>query len=803
MGVAALWVPFAVLGQIDRGTITGTVLDPAGAVVPGATIAARNTESGSRFETVTTTTGNYTLAQVPAGMYELSVEMAGFNRFVQQGIRIYVAQTARIDVTLEVGATTQSVMVTADAPLLKTESAEQSTTIAREKLNELPLNFGARGNVAAASIRNPYTFVTLVPGGNISNYSSIKLNGAPLDTFQIRVEGQEANNNRLMIRQDQVQPSVEALEEVSVQTSNFAPEYGQVAGGLFNLTAKSGTNQIHGSVFEYFVNEAFGAGLPFTDNRQGELVRPRNRRHDYGGSVGGPVVIPKLYDGHNRTFFFFSLERFYQKENVSGRLATVPTDAMRRGDFSEALTGRNLGTDPLGRPITENAIYDPLSTRNVNGFVVRDPFPGNQVPLTQLDPVALKIQNFIPRPTRTGIINNWDQSYEALTNKNIASIKADHNFTNQGKVSFYYSRYWGPHFNGSDGLPVPITATRRIPTSTHTFRLNYNRSITPTLLMTAGIGYMRHYNPDLGLPEVREFDALAGLGLRGALGKGFPVITGLNSATGGGLSISPLARTGSIPATNKPSAVLSATYVRDSHTYKAGGEWRVDSLTSRNLGSSTGDYAFSVIQSGLPSTQVQPLVGGNVGLPYASFLMGMANSAVISNPNDPQARKTVFAFFAQDNWKVNRRLTLDYGLRWDHQGYPNEFHNRTSAFAPNVPNPAAGNLLGATAYEGNGPGRCNCNFAGTYPYAFGPRLGAAFQITPKTVLRGGWGITYGATTGSQSTPGTTLGAGGWNTINFSTPAFGEPAAVLRNGLSYSLADLYRETFNPMAAGRRA
>src|SRR6185436_9086080 len=250
--------------------------------IPGAAVVAVNADNGSKYETVTTSTGNYTLQSVPVGIYNLNIELAGFGRFRQEGIRIFVAQAARVDAKLKIGALAEEVNVVADASMLKTESAEISSSITSENLSELPLNFGARGNQAAAAIRNPYTFVNLVPGGSISSYSSIKLNGAPLNTYQIRVKGMEANNNRLVIRIDQVQPSVESLEEMTVHTSNFAAEYGSVAGGIFNLTAKSGTNQLHGSAFNYVVNEAFGSGIPYTNDGTGDLVKPRNRRYTWG-----------------------------------------------------------------------------------------------------------------------------------------------------------------------------------------------------------------------------------------------------------------------------------------------------------------------------------------------------------------------------------------------------------------------------------------------------------------------------------------------------------------------------------------
>ena len=344
-----------------------------------------------------------------------------------------------------IGGITEETTVTADASMLDTQSGDLSTSVTVENLNELPLNFGARGNFASAAIRNPYSFITLVPGGNISSYSSLKLNGAPVNSHQIRIEGMESNNHRIQSRVDQVQPSVESLEEMTVHTSNFAAEYGQVAGGVFNLTAKSGTNRLTGSLFEYYVNEQlFYAGLPYTDDGTGKEVVPRNRRSNFGGSIGGPIVIPGVYNGHSKSFFFFTVERFDERATRSGLLSTMPTDLMRQGDFSEALTGRVLGVDPLGRNIMENTIYDPRTSRAApNGQIVRDPFPGNRIPAELLDPVALNVQALIPRATRQGLLtNNWDQSFPADTMKTITTIKGDHNIERaRGKVSFYYSQY--------------------------------------------------------------------------------------------------------------------------------------------------------------------------------------------------------------------------------------------------------------------------------------------------------------------------------------------------------------------------
>ena len=290
--VLAIFVCVNLFAQADRGTITGTVADPQGGVVPQAKVGLRNTQTGSQFETVTTPTGNYSLGQLPAGTYDLSVEYAGFKKFTQQGIAVQVAQTERVDVTLEVGSTADTVTITADATLLKTETAEQSYNIATERINALPLNFSARG---PGSFRDPFAFVQLVPGANITDRNNIRVNGQPNATFAIRLEGQDTSRPLDPLNSDMVAPSVESLQEMSVQTSNFAAEYGQVAGGLFNFTTKSGTNQLHGSVYGYFVNEQLHAGQAF-HRRQAEQPRPcaKHPRCPMSSNLfpnpGGPIV---------------------------------------------------------------------------------------------------------------------------------------------------------------------------------------------------------------------------------------------------------------------------------------------------------------------------------------------------------------------------------------------------------------------------------------------------------------------------------------------------------------------------------
>lgn len=781
----------AAFAQSDRGTLTGTITDQTGAVVPNAQMAITNPATGAQVKTITTETGNYTVPNLAAGLYDITVELQGFKKFEQKGVRVQVAQISRIDIELTVGSTAESVSVTADVPLLKTESAAQSTTIGREQLNQLPLNFA----LGAGAIRNPLSFVQLSPGASIRGWNEVRVNGAPAGTFKIVFEGQDSTSSLDARVSDELQPSVEALEEFTLQSSNFSAEFGQVGGGLFNFTSRSGTNEFHGSVYDYFVNEFLNAGVPFTNDGNGNLVRARSRRQDWGFSVGGPVRIPKVYNGTNRTFFFWNYEKFKDKQNQFLGYGTVPTDAYRRGDFSAALTGRNLGTDGLGRPILENTIYDPNTARTVNGRVYRDPFANNIIPQARLDPVSLKMQGLMPTPFNSALINNWERRTPYRKIQDIPSVKIDHNFTSTAKMSGYYSMMRTDKDVGMDGLPDPISARRDLTIRSHSVRLNYDQSLSPTMLLHMGGGYQRYRNPDASPIANMEYDAEKELGLKGGFTKGFPRVTALGTSQGGlGVDMGPTNR--NIYYTDKLTAQTSLSWIRSSHSFKFGGEYTQDAFTNRNSNTSPGVYNFAAAQTGLPALEGVALPGGNVGFPYASFLLGMTNSASVSNIQDPQYRKWALGLFAQDTWRVTRKLTLDIGLRYDYQPAPREIWDRTSMFAPTIANPAAGGLPGATLYAGSGQGRCNCWPVKTYALAFGPRLGVAYQLDSKTVLRGGFAFSYGQVTQFRYIGGGNSLGMGFNTIGFSTPAFGDPAVLMRNGLVYNTADLLAASYDP-------
>ena len=310
--VLAIAIAVPAAAQSDRGGITGRVSDPQNAVVGGAKVVAKDVETGTEHRTITTATGDYTLSSLPARLYDLTIEAAGFKTFVRAGLRVQVAQATRLDATLDIGTTVETVTVTGEASLLKTDNAQQGINVSGDRINELPLNFGGGGGNVGA-IRNWLGFVTLAPGVSGTNERA-SVNGAPGGAFKIYLEGQDVTSSNDTVWTSTVAAaSVETIGEFSMQTANFSAEYGQVLGGVFNFTTKSGTNELHGSLYDYMTNEALDAHRPFTG------ARPLSRKHNFGFSVGGPVYIPGLYYGRNKTFFFANLEVLPQPDELARR----------------------------------------------------------------------------------------------------------------------------------------------------------------------------------------------------------------------------------------------------------------------------------------------------------------------------------------------------------------------------------------------------------------------------------------------------------------------------------------------------
>jgi hypothetical protein len=334
-------------------------------------------------------------------------------------------------------------------------------------------------------------------------------------------------------------------------------------------------------------------------------------------------------------------------------------------------------------------------------------------------------------------------------------------------------------------------------------RLNLDRTLSPALLLHAGVGYLRFHNPDSAPDAVLNFDAVGELGFRGAATdpSGFPRIVGPNlgslvQGARGGMGVMGPQQANKF-WNDKLTAVTNLTWVRNNHTYKFGGEFKQEVWSDFNQTAAQGRLAFSEAQTGLPYLQSTTVGGGSIGFRYASFLMGLVNTATVAAVKAVQWRKQAWSVYGQDNWKVTPKLTVNLGLRWDYGGQGHELHHRSSQIDLNTPNPSAGGLPGAFIYEGFGEGRCNCSFTKPYKFAFGPRLGVAYQLNSKTVVRAGWGISYSQLANWWYVTGGSLTLGlGFNSVDFSNSAFGEPALLMRNGLQYNPADLTSASLNP-------
>jgi len=780
-------------GQGGNGTITGTITDAAGAVVAGAAVQARNAETGVSFTAASSTAGVYTISGLPVGTYAVTAMVQGFKAYTHANLALAATQILKEDIALEVGTSAESVTVTDEASLLKTETAELTHNVTLAQMDNIPLlGVGLAGN-GPTSIRNPFNVVQTLPGSasyTLPGYNVGNFNGQTTQA-SIRIEGQDATPHALAY-EAMAQPGVDAIQEVAFQTSNYAPEFGTTGAVLMNFSMKSGTNQYHGSGYDYFVDEALYAGNPFSVNTSGVgKVRPKARRNDFGGTLGGPVYIPKIYNGHNRTFFFFNYEE-YLETSLLTNTDTVPATAFLKGDFSAISPNgtcslcSSLGIpttplggptqlDPLGRPMFANEIYDPL-TRAVAtsgplaGQGYANPFPNNMIPQTRFDPVTVNFLNLLQtlgvKAQNSNVTGNYLGTVPSHRYSVIPSFKIDHIVSSKDKLSFYYQEtnlenqvsVGAPQ--GADGLPLEIGGYRGNFIGGWIERLNYDRTITPTLLLHIGVGYYYTHFGDHA--AFLTFDPAA-FGLSGFVQhRQFPSITGMSSPLYGGMqNMGTNGQIQSIYHDNKPSYNANATWVHGKHTYKLGAEVYFQ-------GNPIQYYAGVTLATGTnatsePFTPANSLGGFSTGFGFASWLLGDYGTVGAtglsatnqSAPYDYRMGYQQWGLFLQDSWKVTRRLTLDYGLRWDLATQNHEQYGRLGQLDLTTPNANAGGHPGATRYANT----CGCPFyQSSYPYAIGPRIGAAYQIDPKTVLRGGWGVVYtevfGQAGGIVSTNGT-------------------------------------------------
>ena len=756
--------------QSDRGAIAGTILDSTGAVVQGATIVATGANTGAVYRTSSTDTGAYRISDMQLGAYNLTVTAAGFKTSEQKGVVIQINTVTSLDVTLQAGDVKETLTVVADAPTIQTETSDIGTVVSTRQIMDLPLAIDSTGQ---SHLRSPETFVFLTPGT-----AGPGTNDDAHGIFQAKLAGGQNFGNEVLLDGastarmdsgssfDQTAPSVEALDEFKVTTSTVPAEFGRTSGGVESFSTKSSTNAYHGTAFEIFRNEDLDANTWF--NNFFGVPRNVDKKNDYGGSFGGPVWIPKLYNGRNKTFFFFSFEQFRQTQGTSS-VSTIPTAAERQGDFSAILGAPIPGvTNPCAgnAPVLQGQIFDPTTTRTVNGVTCRTPFPGNKI--TNINSVAQNVLGLLPTALPgSGIpLNNFIfRSTNPILDTPITG-RLDENFSDQSKLFFAISRRDQESLNGTPSLPVPLDGSFQHPFISDYFRVGWDYFVRPTLLNHLSVGLNRIYNNNVST-SVTGTDWPAKLGITGAHGVVFPP----TQFNGGNIGYSGF-------SSNQDDAnFVSSLIVADSvswthgpHSIRVGFDWRSFQYSLSDRSHESPNISFSNVQTGFTPGQ------GNVtGDPFASFLIGQPQEVSLAVlAVQPRFAQNYYAGYVQDDFKVRKNLMLNIGLRYDVETPRHESHSFQSVFDPTAINPGATRVPGALIFGSNAIG------ANTYYRDFAPRLGFAyapdnlFGKLGKMVFRGGYGIFYAGLTygdfGQSLIDGDKASADFKSTDNY-TPAF--------------------------------
>jgi len=718
-----LLVPLAGLrAQTTNGSIQGTVTDPSIAGVAGAKVTGRNLDTGLVLSTVTTDSGNYSLPNLPPGRYSVTVEAQNLKKYSQEGVTVSTGTTVALDIVMQVGAVTDSVTVSADASQLQTATSDIGATVQSSLITNLPLE-------VSGTVRNPVQFIELVPGfvGGVANdpgsnsSDDFKVNGGQEGGTDVLVDGVSIS---LVSPNTQWNKGVstDGVQEFKVLQSNFSAEYGESGDGIVSLTMKSGTNQIHGSAYDYLRNTSLDANS-WKNNALG-APRSVDRQNDFGATFGGPVFIPKIYNGKAKTFFFVDYEGFRFKNGGTGT-DSFPNEAFRSGDLSAICqTGFSAGicNDRDDNNQIAHQLYDPTTHAAIPGNVLtNDP---NYTPSV----VMAKVFALLPG-TNGALSENVTDHTVSSTTANLFDIKIDHLFSDKHRISGGFD-YDNTATGGTSDLG-PIFGSHT-PQNTRYARFSDNYVFTPSLVNQFLFGFSRRYRAEVS--NSLGGDYATKIGLTGVQDNTFPCFK-FTSAP----SQDVLNNCGDSEfADNVYQINDSVSWVKGKHNFKFGGEVRMLQFNVRRLTQASGEFDFNAAQTS--STGDASGLGGD---PVASALFGLVDTTTLNYGNFSGVRYKDFSLYAQDSYKVNSKLTLNIGLRYDIDLPATEAFARFSAVDPTLPNPGAGNIPGAYTYFGSGEGRNGEKRPqDTYTKAFGPRVGFAYSINMKTVLRGGYGIFY-------------------------------------------------------------
>ena len=750
LGLSTLWA------QTNQGILAGVVLDPSGAAVEGAAVSAKNEATGYTLNTTSGAGGAFRFPSVPIGLYDVTVTNPGFSPVTQTGVSVQISTTTAVNITLSVGKAEQAITVRADATKIETESSDVGTVVTTKQVIALPLALGGVG-----AMHSPEAFVFLAPGtvgpGTANSNNGIfisKIGGGQNFGADVLLDGTSILRSENGSSFDEAAPSVEAISEFKVLTSNMPAMYGRTTAAVETFTTKSGTNTYHGTAYDIVQNEDFNANSwfnnafaaqcppgPGNEACRSQYQRARDNKNDYGVNLGGPVQIPKLYNGRDRSFFFFNWEQYNQR--VGGVSTTiVPTAAQRVGDFSGIVnTGVNLGTNPCtGAPVYQGQIFDPNTTTiGPNGLPCRTPFPNNTIPASRISNVSQNFLGLIPAPNAS-LPNgrNFVLSSSTPLQNTTYTIRIDHSISDKSKIFGMYDTRDNARFtSGFYNLPPPLASNGWEQNFiTHYGRAGWDYIISPAVLNHLALGYNRTNSQNYSLGARQGIDDNVNwnsrFGITGISGVNFPLTT-----LGEGVP--------QLSAGNNDNEVDNGerlndtlTWIKGKHNLTFGFDFRNQNFARLGGNNDSGTYNFARAQ-----TAAYQAVNGTSGNSIASFLLGAVNRGTAFIPaHTPRWISQYYAGFVQDDWKVSPHFTLNIGLRWSVDVPRRESYSDTSNFNPDALNPAAGNLPGALVF-GNLCNGCNARWADTKYHDFAPRFGFAYNPNGgRLVIRGGYGLLY-------------------------------------------------------------
>jgi hypothetical protein len=736
LGLVALAVCGLLTAQTERGNIAGLVTDSSGAAVPGAQVVITHRATNTTVKLMTASTGEYNAAGLNPGDYAVEVTAQGFRRFSQQNLTLIASGSLRIDVQLQVGAVSETVEVTAAAAQVQADNARASTSVNSVLVDSLPL-------VVAGNMRTPLGLVAVAAEARGSG-NALRLGGGQGGAWNASLDGISVGTNRAadMTEVGYNTPSVEAITEFTVDVNGFKAEYGQAGGGVMTFVSKSGTNAFHGGAFDFLRNEKLDANSWFSNaNRQPRGVYKQN---DFGAYLGGPVRIPKIYNGRDKTFFHVSYEAFRNRVGATGNILSVPTPEMWNGDFSKWVDQNNVLLP----------IFDPTTTREASpgsAARVRTVFPNNQIPTSMFSKFAQQIAPYgklaVPNrgfaPGTSGYVrNNYVTSAGTTINPtDKGSVKLDHVINDKQRLALFASvtanrQEVGP--GGPPGLPMPLWNGQVTTFDSKTYRATHTWSITPRLLNSFSFGY-NDFAKDALSPNAQGGwkDKVC---LKHAIDcdVNFPAVS-MSDYTSWGSSAN--------NGTFQPLASVKndLSYYRGKHNLKFG--YNFDAQHANGFGQQTigGSVGFNRNGTAVPaSTTSNPTNGGNG---FASMLLGWVNDSSTETVRFVSQRYPYHGFYAQDDWRVTRKLTINIGLRYDMTLPPVADGDKYADFTPDKPNARVNNYPGALRFAGTGDGREGKRslVPGWYG-GWGPRLGIAYSPDSKTAIRTAFGRSFSRVT---------------------------------------------------------